>query len=141
MKFPWVLIFDLGISKERVSHNFAEFPRVKLFFSGIFKVTVRNLNISGWEVGGGGQKSMSSTPPSCLDFILEQLILPHKTLNRLFQKKNKQGGRGRLRTYFFEPPHPQNFQIFNLPLKIPAKTRLYNQKLYKIVLHPHKFKA
>ena len=56
MKFPWVLIFDLRISKERVSHNFAEFPRVKLFLSWIFKVTVRNLNISGWEVGGGSEK-------------------------------------------------------------------------------------
>ena len=45
MKFPWVLVFDLGISNFKiVAHNFAEFPEVKnLVFSGISKGNVTNL--------------------------------------------------------------------------------------------------
>ena len=45
MKFPWVLVFDLGISNFKiVAHNFAEFPGVKnLVFSRISKGNVTNL--------------------------------------------------------------------------------------------------
>ena len=44
MKFPWVLVFDLGISNFKiVAHNFAEFPGVKNLFSRISKGNVTNL--------------------------------------------------------------------------------------------------
>ena len=49
MKFPWVLIFDLGISNfKMVAHNFAEFPGAgvkKLVFSRISKGNVTNLKL------------------------------------------------------------------------------------------------
>ena len=39
LEFPWVLLFDLGISK--VSHNFAEILGVKACFLGIQGIPIR----------------------------------------------------------------------------------------------------
>ena len=55
-----------------------------------------------------------------------------------FHKKSKQrGGRGGLRIYFFDNPHPPwKFSFFTLPLQIPDKTILNPWILNKIVLDP-----
>ena len=60
MKFPWVLVFDLGISNFKiVAHNFAEFPGVKnLVFSRISKGNVTNLKFPE----GAFQKSIPTHP-------------------------------------------------------------------------------
>ena len=61
VKFPWVLIFDLGISKE--CHTILQnFQGWKLFFSGICKGAVTNLKISGWEGRGGSEKYVFNSP-------------------------------------------------------------------------------
>ena len=69
VKFPLVLIFDFGISKE--CHTILQnFQGWKLVFSRICKGTVTNLKISGWG-GGRVRKVYLQSSPSCLDFILE----------------------------------------------------------------------
>ena len=76
MKFPWVLVFDLGISNFKiVAHNFAEFPGVKnLVFSRISKGNVTNLKFPE----GDFQKIIPTqtppptdhlTPPTGLEFF------------------------------------------------------------------------
>ena len=62
MKFPWVLVFDLGISNFKiVAHNFAEFLEVKKFvFSRTSKGNVTNLKFP--EEGGGGREVQKSIP-------------------------------------------------------------------------------
>ena len=48
-EFPWVLFFDFGISKEKVSHKFAEFSGLKAFFLQDFLGKVANLKFP-WEL-------------------------------------------------------------------------------------------
>ena len=68
LKFLWVLVFDLQISKG--CHT----------ISGISKGTVTT-----WKFpGGGGQKSISSTPTVCFFFwnspiVLSKVVLPFKS--------------------------------------------------------------
>ena len=60
MKFPWALVFDLGISNFKiVAQNFAEFPGVKNLFSRISKGNVTNLKFPE----GAFQKSIPTNPP------------------------------------------------------------------------------
>ena len=64
MKFPWVSVFDLGISNFKVAaHNFAEFLEVKkLVFSRTSEGNVTNLKFP--EEGGGGEVQKSIPTPS-----------------------------------------------------------------------------
>ena len=68
MKFPWVLVFDLGISNFKiVAHNFAEFPGVKNLFSRTSKGNATNLKFPE----GAFQKSIPTqapTPATGLEF-------------------------------------------------------------------------
>ena len=71
MEFPWVLVFDFGISKgcHTILLNFQGW---KLVFSRISKGKVKNLKFSG-----SFQKIISSTPlpPACLVFFWNSPIL------------------------------------------------------------------
>ena len=106
MEFPWVLVFDLGISNFKiVAHNFAEFLKVKkLVFSRTSKGNVTNLNFQR----GGGQKTIPTTPPPptglkffCNSPIMDRLVSSKKSNYyikawqlELLQKKFQTGGGG-----------------------------------------------
>ena len=79
MKFPWVLIFDLGISSfKMVAHNFAEFPGAgvkKLVFSRISKGNVTNLKFPEGAFPGNSMGCNTIFPglrgevSFCLEFL------------------------------------------------------------------------
>ena len=99
MKFSWVLVFDLGISKgwHKILQNFQGW---KLIFSGISKGKVTNLKIPE----GGFQKSISTGPPvwsfsGIVQWIGEfhpksQITILVTRQLKLFQKKFPNSGEG-----------------------------------------------
>ena len=76
MKFPWVLVFGLGISNFKiVGHNFPEFPGVKkLVFSRISKGNLTNLKF----LEGEFQESIPTHPPKKelgLPLVLKKVLV------------------------------------------------------------------